>query len=513
MALFRKKNVLDARKNLDRTSQLLSDYKRVTELFKAHPFIAIREVFGAPPEKYHFLYRIDGLEKIKNTIEVKNEHVVEIALPPKYPDAAPLCKRVSALFHPNISDDQIDIKEYWKPGVTLADLVVTIGEMIAFQKYDTRTPINAEAAKWADRNTSMLPLSKADLRYKEPEQMHVDAPGSDVIIQEQEPDDTPRPEDGRRTEGIIVDTGTEQITIADDSASSSPNVEMRETAVLRDDKTDTAIVAPAQPAGARPAQVEKKAEPPAPSVAHPGTSPAPAPEPPVSHEREKDTEVSMPAVMQEDLPRRQPKEIDAVPRSQGIICPKCSSRNAGVANFCSNCGTRIRHESFQPGFPMAKVLLVSILVSVPVAIISVGLTLIIVSQTRPAPVSIIETSPVASAPVPATPAAPPAVEKPFAPAKDTLEARTLPKEPAAALTNAPKAPRAGALTAEQKQARIDEALKTAQTYVNLGSYDEALNKYMYVLKLDPKNDDALDGLQAVRDAKDKASADSAKGKK
>jgi tetratricopeptide (TPR) repeat protein len=105
------------------------------------------------------------------------------------------------------------------------------------------------------------------------------------------------------------------------------------------------------------------------------------------------------------------------------------------------------------------------------------------------------------------------VEKPAAPAKDTLEARTLPKEPAAVLTNAPKAPRAGALTAEQKQTKIDEALKTAQTYVNLGSYDEALNKYMYVLKLDPKNDDALDGLQAVRDAKDKASADSAKGNK
>jgi hypothetical protein len=33
---------------------------------------------------------------------------------------------------------------------------------------------------------------------------------------------------------------------------------------------------------------------------------------------------------------------------------------------------------------------------------------------------------------------------------------------------------------------------------------------MDVLKLDPKNDDALDGLRMVRDAKDKALADSAK---
>jgi len=66
------------------------------------------------------------------------------------------------------------------------------------------------------------------------------------------------------------------------------------------------------------------------------------------------------------------------------------------------------------------------------------------------------------------------------------------------------------MSAEKKKSAIDDALKTAQIYLNIGSFDEALNKYMYVLKLDPQNDDALDGLRMIRDAKDKAAADSAK---
>jgi|GEM_PF-3269479 ubiquitin-protein ligase len=668
MALFGRKEPLNAQKNIDRTTQLLSDYKRITELFKAHKYISIKEVFGAPPERYHLLYKIDGLEKSRNAIEVKNEHVVEIALPPKYPSAAPVCKRVTALFHPNVSDDGIDIKEYWTPGTALADLIVRIGQMITFQKYDTAHPVSIDAAKWADRNASMLPLSTVDLSYARPGLPKEDAQGTKVIIQQQQPAGTPPPEDGRKTEGIILDGGTEIISIEGEvSESVSQNAEMRKTAVLREEKTDTAIIVPAEfqppasktvrpenvtasaaksaalppaprapepkPAAPKVVRAEQPAaqamksvaaqpaprapepkpaappvvrteqaaapaakgpvpepkpaaptivrtgqaaapaakgpalepkptaptivrteqaaapaakgpvpepKPAAPTIVRAQQAPAPAPEKPAAKPQPAEpavilTELSSAPAAKSTAPvptSREPESQESVPQAEerrpeasmpavqrdlatgdteissqkdAVYCSTCGGRNALIANFCSHCGSKILRESTPAKCPTTKVLTLSFLVSVPVAIIAVGAALVLTQQNRTAP-----QNPVPPPAVPQAAAAPavaaPAPEKAALPKQDSANV-TPPAQP-----SPPKPPRTASLTAEQKQAKIEEALRDAQTYLNLGSFEEALNKYMYVLKLDPKNDDALDGLRTVRDAKDKATADSAKTK-
>jgi ubiquitin-protein ligase len=530
MALFKKKDALEAMKNLDRTGQLLSDYKRITEIFKSHPCISIKEVFGAPPEKYHLLYKIEGLEKNKNAIEVKNEHVVEISLPPKYPAEPPVCKRVTPLFHPNISEEGIDIKEYWKPHGSLVDLIVTIGQMIAFQKYNTSNPQSAEAAKWADRNKSMLPLSTADLIYKEPQPALDSAPATEVMVREHESGGQQPQDDGRKTEGIVIDASIEQIAIEEDSAVATPSktAELRKTAMLHEDKADTAMISPAfleepapKPPEPRPQPQPVKKAKPVPQPERPKPSPAPSapPRPRVVQvaqpAKEKDTEYSVPVVSREEPVAPPPVQRNEIPvsESEGMLCPKCGTRNPGTSNFCTNCGTKIRRDT-HPSCPITKVLLLSFLISVPVAVIAVGMTLIITSRNRQVVPAETNIQPVPSAPPAA--AAPPPVAAPapapaisaVVPAVDSSAVKAAHKEPAAAA--APKTPKSSGMSAEKKQAAIDDALKTAQMYMNLGSYDEALNKFMYVLKLDPQNDDALDGLRAIRDAKDKASADSGK---
>ena len=115
----------------------------------------------------------------------------------------------------------------------------------------------------------------------------------------------------------------------------------------------------------------------------------------------------------------------------------------------------------------------------------------VVTQEKKAPAVVADTAPAPIIPVP----------KPQ-PAADTAKKLSAPT----AESVAKKLAGTGALSPTRKQAKVEEGLKNAQLYLNLGSYDEATDKYMEVLRLDPQNDDALDGLRMVRDAKDKAEA-------
>ena len=571
MAFFKKKKPTNAGNGLNRAARVVADYKLITSVFKEHPHISIKEVFGAPPERYHFQYRIDGLEKAANAIEVKAEHIVEVLLPPAYPEVAPVCTRITPLFHPNISDSAIDVSKFWRPGSPLADLIVVIGEMICLQKYDTQNPLSGEAAKWADRNRSMLPLCKDDLRYVQPPVAPVDPPATTVAVLEQNAEKTPPPEDARKTEGIYIDSGVDQISIDGETVSTPPReLETRKTAVLQEESisddtvsnaTDTAKPNPAQAVSQTPdvaksesqvqeplkseiprdngaaeakpvetepqisnsakselrtfAQIQKK-----PSEYISASKPETSKEVPANANEDaqsglteasvpssqKETETAMPVVSRDRA--RNGRAIDAEETSQEetISCGTCSCFNPISANFCSNCGAKIKRQSLRSDVSLSKVMLLSALTSIPVAILSVAITLLIVNQIKPA-VRIVEV------PAPAVQAAavvPTSVPPPLTAVQEVPQSKP---KPDIASDAAPKAPRSSALSADQKRERIEECLKLAQTYVNLGSFDEAINKYMYVLKLDPKNDDALDGLRTVRDAKDRAAVDSEKIKK
>ncbi|HUI93676.1 MAG TPA: zinc ribbon domain-containing protein [Chitinivibrionales bacterium] len=615
---FKKKQPSSGRSKLDRGEQLRSDFTLVSRLFKSHPFISVKETFGSPPDKYHIMYRIDGLQKVKNTIETKNEHVVEIVLPEKYPEAEPVCTRVTPIFHPNIAPEIIDIKGIWGGSATLPDLIVQLGRMIAFQKYDTTNPLNSEAAKWADRNKELLPLSKADLNYKEPEAGD-DAPGTEVIIQDQLVSETPPPEDGRKTEGIVIASDTSQFAMVEELASGDKSVDFRKTALL-DKGEETKIIsevpepkktvppAPAKPAvreATKPAPAPtpppvKKVEPavkaapaaaptpaqqatpaapkpapapvkkespvepkpsPAPTAPQPkqaapvGQKPAPAATPPAklaAPVAPKPAPAQTPSVKQapaapkpapvKQVVREEPKpapepeivefeqaaieEIQTkAPAAKGqppmpkdpvaplpdeeFFCWRCGARNHRGANFCSNCGTKMWQEppAEQSGKQSAaKIIQIASFIIIPLAIITAGITFIFTQkagrqeQVKP-PVAAVEKP----APVVKTDTAPApviAVPKP-APVADTVKKAA---PPPTAEGIARKLSAGTGQSSAKKQAKIEEDLKNAQLYQNLGSYDEAVNKYMEVLSLDPKNDDALDGLRQVRDARDKAEA-------
>lgn len=147
-----------------RLRRLNADYERVAAVFSQHPYIRLLAAEGTPPEKYTFEFYIAGVVPgPQATFSYGNVHRAEVYLPLDYPRCAPFCRMITPVFHPNIDPQKICIGDHWSAGQSLADLIVRIGEMICYQSYNVKSPLNAQAAAWAEQNLEGLPLEKVDL--------------------------------------------------------------------------------------------------------------------------------------------------------------------------------------------------------------------------------------------------------------------------------------------------------------------------------------------------------------
>lgn len=148
-----------------RTRRLMADAKQMIEAFANSPHIKVRPVAGDPPEAYHIEFSVRGLERGKGNKPVPREHhLVEIKLTSDYPRLSPQCKMLTPVFHPNIDPTTICVGDHWTAGERLVDLTVRIGELISYQAYNIQSPLDAEAAMWADLNQASLPIDPRPIR-------------------------------------------------------------------------------------------------------------------------------------------------------------------------------------------------------------------------------------------------------------------------------------------------------------------------------------------------------------
>jgi ubiquitin-protein ligase len=146
-----------------RIRRLNADCKQMTAVFSKHPNIRIVGAEGTPPEKYVVQFNVLGLVLgEEETIGYRRMHRAEIFLTRDYPRRPPLCRMTTPVFHPNIDPQKICIGDHWSAGQTLPQLVVRIAEMIAYQSYNVKSPLNAKAAAWAEEHIEQLPLEKRD---------------------------------------------------------------------------------------------------------------------------------------------------------------------------------------------------------------------------------------------------------------------------------------------------------------------------------------------------------------
>jgi ubiquitin-protein ligase len=146
-----------------RLRRLQADYDKVREYVNRHPRLQLIQSDGTPPERYQLEYRIRGLRQTADELSVVKSHMVEIALPVSYPRMAPQCRMLTPIFHPNIAPHAICIGDHWSPGEPLWSIIARIGEMISYQSYNTKSPLNGEAARWVDEHLDELPLDPVSM--------------------------------------------------------------------------------------------------------------------------------------------------------------------------------------------------------------------------------------------------------------------------------------------------------------------------------------------------------------
>ncbi len=142
-----------------RIRRLQHDYEMLRQRFAGWPLIEMTGTAGLPPEVYRFTYRIRGLYVAQGgEIVERDEHVLEVNLSLGYPRRAPQCRMLTPVFHPNFDEASVCIGDFWAASEGLDDLIVRVGRMIAYQEYNTKSPLNGLAAKWAAQNQQLLPV-------------------------------------------------------------------------------------------------------------------------------------------------------------------------------------------------------------------------------------------------------------------------------------------------------------------------------------------------------------------
>jgi ubiquitin-protein ligase len=142
-----------------RTRRLMLDEETLDTLLRGWTAIQITGRAGMPPEIYRFTYNLRGLY-VSGSGEIleRDTHLLEVNLTLGYPRRAPQCRMLTPIFHPNFDESMVCIGDFWAASEGLDDLVIRIGRMISYQEYNTKSPLNGLAAKWAVQNSHLLPI-------------------------------------------------------------------------------------------------------------------------------------------------------------------------------------------------------------------------------------------------------------------------------------------------------------------------------------------------------------------
>jgi ubiquitin-protein ligase len=147
-----------------RIRRLKLDHDQLVQKFAGWPLIQITGTAGMPPEVYRFAYNIKGLYvSATGEIQERAQHFLEVNLSLGYPRRAPQCRMLTPVFHPNFDDSTVCIGDFWAASEGLDDLIVRIGRMIAYQEYNTKSPLNGLAAKWAEQHATFFPVDTRDI--------------------------------------------------------------------------------------------------------------------------------------------------------------------------------------------------------------------------------------------------------------------------------------------------------------------------------------------------------------
>lgn len=161
-----------------RLRRLHADHDALRRLAHLHPRIEIEGVFGNPPERYRLKLTVRSLRERGELIETAEEHRLEVTMPGGYPRDAPLFRMLTPVFHPNIAPHAVCIGDDWSAGERIDHLVQRVGEILGFQSYNIKSPLNGRAAQWVEEHQRELPVDREEFfrdLAEGPSRMHAEA--------------------------------------------------------------------------------------------------------------------------------------------------------------------------------------------------------------------------------------------------------------------------------------------------------------------------------------------------
>ncbi len=141
-----------------RLRRLQADHDALRRLAHRHPKIEIEGVSGNPPDHYRLLLKVKSLRERGDELETVTEHRLEVSMPRGYPRDAPMFRMLTPVFHPNIAPHAVCIGDDWTAGEPLDLLIQRIGEILAFQSYNIKSPLNGRAAQWVSEHPDRVPI-------------------------------------------------------------------------------------------------------------------------------------------------------------------------------------------------------------------------------------------------------------------------------------------------------------------------------------------------------------------
>ncbi len=121
---------------------------------------------GRVPEQYLITYTCTGLAWFEGAAAPQrhSHHQMLVVYGWKFPSEQPIFIWLTPIWHPNIYRTRICLVDHhFATTVALADIVIEVGRLIQYQRYNLNNPLDLMATEWTHQNLHQLPIDERDL--------------------------------------------------------------------------------------------------------------------------------------------------------------------------------------------------------------------------------------------------------------------------------------------------------------------------------------------------------------
>jgi ubiquitin-protein ligase len=130
-----------------RLRRLENEYTEMRELAKASSMIDFLPL-GAPPSRYEITLSCIGLCRVGDQLIELDRHRFDLSLGNDFPQFGPTIVWKTPIFHPNILPPTVCTGDIWYPALSLADLVVSLCELVQYKSFNIYDPLDMNATQW-----------------------------------------------------------------------------------------------------------------------------------------------------------------------------------------------------------------------------------------------------------------------------------------------------------------------------------------------------------------------------